>query len=467
MDNLDYQYYPDGNRLQRVDDSVTAATGADDIKDQAGNNYNYNSIGQLVSNVQDDIAYSYTTSGLVSEINMLSTSAPLLKFAYGDKGKRVKKQAYVNGSLAYTDYYVRDASGNVMAIYRNGNLTEQPIYGNSRLGVHYRNSGSDVYELTDHLGNVRAVVSQQAGTPIAVMAKTDYYPFGMAMPGRHVDGDYRYAYQGQEKDDETGMEAFELRLWDARIGRWLTVDPYNEFFSPYLGMANNPISTIDPDGGCTDCDPPVIDLAPVYITTTVSRPDTSNFDFSGMPDFMKFPEPGRTWTSSFDRSLAEYNATFNTGFSYDKPGDPASQYQYQFYYKPQYDAMRAAMHEGWKVIAVTLAAPIVIIGAAETLPALALATQTGSVSSLTQGIMIRHGIRRVVFRNSVGQFARGTGMRETSRMYFQRMGLNGLGQATRTTSTIPPNWGAITRWTVGAGLSGATGYYSYKKLFGD
>ena len=80
---------------------------------------------------------------------------------------------------------------------------------------------------------------------------TDYYPFGMPMPGRKiVNGEpYRYAYQGQEKDPETGKEAFQLRLWDARIGRWLTTDPYGQFASPYLGMGNNPITQIDPDGG--------------------------------------------------------------------------------------------------------------------------------------------------------------------------------------------------------------------------
>ena len=87
---------------------------------------------------------------------------------------------------------------------------------------------------------------------VSLTSKTDYYPFGMPMPNRN-DGanSYRYAFQGQEKDNETGMEAFELRLWDGRIGRWLTVDPMGEFFSPYLGMGNNPISNIDPDGGKT------------------------------------------------------------------------------------------------------------------------------------------------------------------------------------------------------------------------
>ncbi|MGY0427013.1 MAG: RHS repeat-associated core domain-containing protein, partial [Polaribacter sp.] len=80
----------------------------------------------------------------------------------------------------------------------------------------------------------------------------DYYPFGSKMPNRNIVGDYRYGYQGQEVDPETGKEAFQLRLWDGRIGRWLTTDPMHEFSSPYLGMGNNPISKIDPTGGSTD-----------------------------------------------------------------------------------------------------------------------------------------------------------------------------------------------------------------------
>ena len=79
--------------------------------------------------------------------------------------------------------------------------------------------------------------------------RIDYYPFGMPMPNRNIEGNYRYKFQGQEKDSETGKEAFELRLWDGRIGRWLTVDPAGQYASPYLGMGNNPINGTDPDGG--------------------------------------------------------------------------------------------------------------------------------------------------------------------------------------------------------------------------
>ena len=40
-----------------------------------------------------------------------------------------------------------------------------------------------------------------------------------------------------------------MRLWDSRIGRWLTTDPYRQYHSPYVGMGNDPINGIDPDGG--------------------------------------------------------------------------------------------------------------------------------------------------------------------------------------------------------------------------
>jgi RHS repeat-associated protein len=84
------------------------------------------------------------------------------------------------------------------------------------------------------------------------VGQTDYYPGGMTMPNRNVQGDYRYAYQGQEKDPETGKEAFQLRLYDSRINRWLTTDPAGQYHSPYLSMSNNWISVVDPDGGCDD-----------------------------------------------------------------------------------------------------------------------------------------------------------------------------------------------------------------------
>ncbi|MEC7263659.1 MAG: RHS repeat-associated core domain-containing protein, partial [Bacteroidota bacterium] len=162
--------------------------------------------------------------------------------------QRVKKESYSNGSLVNTEYYVRDLSGNSLAILGSNNL--HPVYGTDRIGVYSRSGNSTTYQLTDHLGNVRAVF-QKSGSGTTNEGHTDYYPFGMPMPGlTSIDpNNYRYAFQGQEKDPETGKEAFQLRLWDARIGRWLTTDPAGQYASPYLGMGNNPMNSVDSDGG--------------------------------------------------------------------------------------------------------------------------------------------------------------------------------------------------------------------------
>ena len=183
------------------------------------------------------------------------TAAPVLDFFYDERGFRVRKVAY-SGAYQEITYYIRDNTGKPMAIItqpagRAANTEENPIYGADRIGIYDRQSNSSLYELTDHLGNVRATFVKSGNALTTISGATDYFPFGMAMPGRQVVGGqpYRFAFQGQEKDQETGKEAFQLRLWDGRIGRWLTTDPYQQFASPYLGMGNNPTNGVDPDGG--------------------------------------------------------------------------------------------------------------------------------------------------------------------------------------------------------------------------
>ncbi|QKX03540.1 hypothetical protein HN014_00960 [Aquimarina sp. TRL1] len=249
MDQLTYTYKgAKPNQLTQVTDAAGDVAGAADIGSQPADNYRYNRIGQLTRNESEKIDYLYNASGLVTEIH--EEGSPRLKFFYNDKGQRVRKEAYANGTLSYTEHYVRDAAGNTMVIYRNGQLEEYALFGAGRIGVQKR-GGANFYQLTDHLGNVRAVVSKTTtGTPIA-LTKTDYYPGGMAMPNRNLQGDYRYGYQGEfaETDPETGKPAFELRLYDPRINRWLAPDPYGQYHSPYVGMGNDWINGVDPDGG--------------------------------------------------------------------------------------------------------------------------------------------------------------------------------------------------------------------------
>lgn len=86
----------------------------------------------------------------------------------------------------------------------------------------------------------------------------DYYPYGMLMPGRHEEATesvYRYAFNGMQADKEIKGERnnydFGARMYDPRVGRWLTRDPLEAKYtglSPYNFVANTPLMAKDPDG---------------------------------------------------------------------------------------------------------------------------------------------------------------------------------------------------------------------------
>jgi RHS repeat-associated protein len=66
---------------------------------------------------------------------------------------------------------------------------------------------------------------------------------------------YSYGFNGQEKDNEVkgvgNSLDFGARVYDSRLGRWLSLDPLMakyESISPFVGMANNPIFFVDVDG---------------------------------------------------------------------------------------------------------------------------------------------------------------------------------------------------------------------------
>jgi RHS repeat-associated protein len=266
VDDLTYNYIDPVtnqlmNRLSNVEEKALVTTEKTDIENQVAGNYVYDLIGQMIRNNQEDINYFYNTQGLVTQVN--KASHLVVKFFYNERGQRIKKESYNTASpyeLINTDYYILDLSGNAMAIYsqpKNNAIvqTDLPIFGLSRLGVYNRASATSSYEITDHLGNVRAVIEKENNNSVKIKSFADYYPFGELLPNRN-SLNYRYAFQGQELDGETGMEAFQLRLWDGRIGRWLSPDPMGQYASPYLGMGNNPISLTDPTGGSTeDCCP--------------------------------------------------------------------------------------------------------------------------------------------------------------------------------------------------------------------
>lgn len=70
---------------------------------------------------------------------------------------------------------------------------------------------------------------------------------------------YRFGFNGMEKDNEVkgigNSLDFGARIYDSRLGKWLSTDPLQNKYpslSPYDFVANSPIKFVDPDGKRVD-----------------------------------------------------------------------------------------------------------------------------------------------------------------------------------------------------------------------
>ena len=131
--------------------------------------------------------------------------------------------------------------------------------------------GDKRYEITNHLGNVMAVITDErhieggdAATGFTYAAHTirtmDYYPFGLEMNKPDTEfGDfkgYRYGFNGKEADNdqEWGNAThydYGFRIYNPSIARFLSVDPLAPdypWYTPYQFAGNKPIWAIDLDG---------------------------------------------------------------------------------------------------------------------------------------------------------------------------------------------------------------------------
>jgi RHS repeat-associated protein len=93
----------------------------------------------------------------------------------------------------------------------------------------------------------------------------NYYAFGMLMPGMYSTAtpNYRFGFNGMIRDDDvkekistplmnegTGNSySTEFRMYSPQLGRWWSLDSKpTASESMYVGLGNNPINNVDPNG---------------------------------------------------------------------------------------------------------------------------------------------------------------------------------------------------------------------------
>lgn len=196
----------------------------------------YDAIGNLIQDKTENITHiQWNVYGKILAIEKAAVNAvdvSKISYTYDAAGNRIGKRVQYLDKPDQHTWYTRDASGNVMAVYEYTGtnlgtdtlrLREQHLYGSARIGIWNRNINMDLplpdgtainllgtsqdaifergqkfFEVSNHLGNVLATVSdKKAGIDTnndgvldyfqaEVVSANDYYPFGMLMPGRQV-----------------------------------------------------------------------------------------------------------------------------------------------------------------------------------------------------------------------------------------------------------------------------------------
>jgi uncharacterized membrane protein len=140
LDDLHYTYYnqdlseynptaPDNgqhtNKLAFVTNGAELYTGVENFPTQLTQNYRYDAIGNLVHDAAEAVDITWNIQGKITSV--IPTDAgddPILLFTYDASGNRSSKtvKPRVAGVVQHQDqwqttHYVRDASGEVMAVY--------------------------------------------------------------------------------------------------------------------------------------------------------------------------------------------------------------------------------------------------------------------------------------------------------------------------------------------------------------
>jgi len=247
MDGLTYTY--DGNKLQAVqDDIANSGVNNNDFKDNSSYGtveYEYDNNGNLLSDDNKGIlSISYNHLNLPEEIVFSTTKK--INYLYAADGTKLK-ETITDGEMTHTFDYCSNL------VYEDGELSFLLTPAGRAILTEQEHEYVYEYFLRDHLGNIRVVFGDPDRNHEAeVIQENHYYPFGMTMGGLNFAAglENRYLYQGKETTGDFSLwwSDFHARRFDSQLGRWHVPDLAGQFASPYVGMGNNPMVAVDPDG---------------------------------------------------------------------------------------------------------------------------------------------------------------------------------------------------------------------------
>jgi RHS repeat-associated protein len=303
-----YDYsYDNADKLARTISSVDGTS-----------NYSYDATNQLTGashTAQTNEAYAYdangnrTSGGTVTGVNNQLLSDGTYSYQYDGEGNRTQRTEISTGKVTeyvwdyrnrLTGVLFKDAGGSVTKtidyIYDGNNqrigkridgaVTERYVIDRNQIALVFDGAGTQTHRylygtqvdqvladetgvstnwmLGDNQGSIRDVVDGNG----VVIDHVVYDSFGKVQSQSNSGYDLRYGYTGREQDNETGLDYYRARYYDASNGRFISEDPLgfgagDGNLTRYVG--NSPVNGTDPSGLLVPLPVPVV--APVVPAT--------------------------------------------------------------------------------------------------------------------------------------------------------------------------------------------------------
>jgi len=205
--------------------------------------YGYDSAGNTTTDPQ---GRSFTYDGENKQTKVMNGSQTVGEYFYDGDGKRIKKKTYSGGVLTEETIFVYDAGGKLVAEYSNQTSATLQVS----------------YLTADHLGSPRINTDANGN----ILARHDFMPFGEEITSaqtaqRNTNLHYgqdavRQKFTGYIKDDETGLDFAEARMYANQLGRFTSPDYFAndtsvsdpQSWNLYAYVRNNPLYYTDRSG---------------------------------------------------------------------------------------------------------------------------------------------------------------------------------------------------------------------------
>ena len=201
--------------------------------------YDYNGMPTRIQFRNGNVTeYVYSAEGVKLKTTHRTIAGGII-VPYGTRHTLTQAETLAVDSITYVGNFEID-----------GNYCSKYYFANGYIDMGNTGSGTYHYTITDHLGNVRAVVDEN-GTLKQV---NNYFAYGGLLNDVTTGADVQtHKYNGKELDRMHGLDMYDYgaRNYDAALGLFNTMDPLCEKYyhiSPYTYCGGNPVRNIDENG---------------------------------------------------------------------------------------------------------------------------------------------------------------------------------------------------------------------------